>query len=136
MSPTRRESITSVAAQVSAVEEPAILHTARFEMSVFMEDGRPITLSIETEFGEDGGIWTTAESSRIGKLVSCDRDLDALAYLRKLQSLAEQVATAHRFYEDGPSRWVPQKLRQEPPIGEEVRAVSASWRRKTYRRLQ
>lgn len=117
MSPTRREVITSVAAvQVSAVEEPAILHTARFEMAMFMEDGRPINLYIETEFDVNGGIWTTAESSRIGKIVSCDKNLDALAYLRKLQSLAEEVATSHRFYDDGCKVVVPQKIRREPPV--------------------
>lgn len=37
-------------------DDPTILHTARFEMAFFMEDGRPITLYIESEFDVDGGI--------------------------------------------------------------------------------
>jgi len=63
VSPTRREAIKSVAAaqvsggcyatvnaeERSAVEEPAVLHTARFEMTMFMEGGHPSTLSIESE---------------------------------------------------------------------------------------
>ena len=85
-------------------------------MAFFMEDGRPITLYVESEFDVDGGIWTTAESSRIGKIVSCEQHLDALGYLRDLQILAEEVATAHRFHDDGGREYVPQRIRTEPPI--------------------